>query len=370
MEWKVRYIDYPAQFHAMEGDIMGTIKDVLSRGDLMMRSQLEDFEDSLARFVGVKHAIGVSNGTDALHLSVRAAGIGPGDEVITVSHTFVATAAAIHHAGATPVLVDIEDDHTMAVGQVEQAITPRTRAIMPVQLNGRLCDMERLMAIADGRNIKVIEDAAQALGASHNGTLAGAFGVAGGFSFYPAKVLGAFGDAGAVVTNDDEVARRVKLLRNHGITPDRDVAEWSFNCRLDNLQAAILDLKLAALPGWIERRREIARQYHEALSDIDEVAPPPPPLEEGSYFDVYQNYEIEAERRDALRDFLTNNGVETLLPWGGKGVHQFANLGLAQFDLPRTEKLFKRVIMLPMYPELKDDEVEYVAETIRRFYRG
>lgn len=369
MEWKVKYIDYPKQFKDHEKEFMDVIHNTLSQGDLMLRQQLDEFEKNLACFVGTKYAVGLSNCTDAMHLALRAAGVGPGDEVITVSHTFVATAAAIHHAGATPVLVDIGDDHNMNVELVEVAITDRTKAIMPVHLNGRVCDMEKLLAIANKHNLIVIEDAAQALGASLNGTKGGSFGLAGCFSFYPAKLLGAYGDAGAVVTNSKEIADKVKLLRNHGRTEVGDVAGWSFNCRMDNLQAAILDLKLEHVPTWIERRREVAKIYHQQLSDILQVHLPPPPTTDGPYFDVFQNFEIEAEDRDELVAHLKELGVETMVSWGGKGVHQFKRLGLSHCYLPRTERMFRNVLMLPMYPELTNEQVEYVAAGVREFYK-
>ncbi|MBF8267524.1 MAG: DegT/DnrJ/EryC1/StrS aminotransferase [Dehalococcoidia bacterium] len=368
MDWKVRYIDYPVHYQKIRDEVLGTIDKTLAQGDVMLRQQLRDFEANLARFVGTRYAVGVSNCTDAMHLSLRAAGIGAGDEVITVSHTMVATAAAIHHAGATPVLVDIGEDHNMDVGCIEAAITPRTKAIMPVHLNGRVCDMGRLMSVAERHGLLVIEDAAQALGATFDGTRAGAFGLAGCFSFYPAKLLGAFGDGGAVVTNSEEMAEKVSLLRNHGRLPDGDVFGWSFNCRLDNLHAAILDVKLRQLPGWIKRRREIAGMYYEGLHDVPSLLLPLPPLDEGPYFDVFQNYEIEAERRDALVAHLTEQGVETMISWGGRGVHQFPALGLTHHRLPRTERMFERVLMIPMHPDLSDEQVEYVVETLRGFY--
>lgn len=368
MDWKVRYIDYPAQYHKMRPQILDIVDTVLSRGDLMLRQQLRDFEANLAAFVGIRYAVGVSNCTDAMHLVLSAAGMRPGDEVVTVSHTFVATVAAIHHTGATPVLVDIGEDHNMNVDLVEAAITPRTRAIMPVHLNGRVCNMGRLMAIAEKHGLLVIEDAAQALGASFNGTKGGAFGLAGCFSFYPAKLLGAYGDAGAVVTNSQEIAEKVMRLRDHGRMADGDIASWSFNCRLDNLHAAILDFKLKHVPAWIERRRGIARVYHERLSDLPQLLLPPPPTPGGTYFDVFQNYEIEAEDRDRLRAYLQECGIETMIPWGGRGVHQFQALGLTHFHLPRTERMFRRALMLPMHCELTDEQVAYVAECIRRFY--
>jgi len=368
MDWKVKYIDYPFQYRKLRTEILDTIDQALGRGDVMLRQQLKDFELHLAEFVGTKYGVGVSNCTDGLHLSLRAAGIGQGDEVITVSHTFVATAAAIHHAGAAPVLVDIGDDHNMNVDLIEEAMTERTKAIIPVHLNGRLCNMDKLMRIAEGHRLVVIEDAAQALGASYNGIKGGAFGIAGCFSFYPAKLLGAYGDAGAVVTNSREMAEKLNLLRNHGRTEDNDIAEWSFNCRLDNLHAAILDLKLTRVPEWIERRREIASLYHQNLAGIRQLILPPPPETGGPHFDVFQNYEIEAEDRDGLFEHLKKMGIETLISWGGKGVHQFPALGLTRFSLPRTENMFRKVLMLPMNADLKDDQVHYTADCVRRFY--
>jgi len=200
-------------------------------------------------------------------------------------------------------------------------------------------------------------------------TKGGAFGIAGCFSFYPVKLLGAYGDAGAVVTNSREVAERLNLFRNHGRTENSDVAEWSFNCRMDNLHAAILDLKPVRVPEWIERRREIANLYHKDLMGIRQLILPPPPEKGGSYFDVFQNYEIEAEDRDGLFAHLKKSGIETLISWGGKGVHQFRALGLNRFKLPRTEEMFKKVLMLPMHCELTDDQVRYTSGCIKSFYR-
>jgi dTDP-4-amino-4,6-dideoxygalactose transaminase len=368
MNWKVRFIDYPAQFQKMEAELMGTIRTVLSQGDLILRQHLRTFESNLAAFVRTRHAVGLSNCTDALHLTLRAAGVGPGDEVITVSHTFVATAAAIHHTGATPVLVDIGDDHNMSVELVEAAVTRRTKAIVPVHLNGRLCDMRRVMALAERHGLIVIEDSAQALGASFEGKRGGSFGRAGCFSFYPAKLLGAFGDAGAMVTNDEDMAEKVRLLRDHGRTRDGDVAGWSFNCRLDNLHAALLDLKLKRIPEWIARRRELSWLYQEHLSPLSQLRLPPAPGTKGPYFDIFQNYEVEAQDRDRLVAYLREKGIEILIPWGGRGVHQFKTLGLTHFRLPRTEQLFRDVLMLPLHTELADEQVGYVASVILDFY--
>jgi len=371
MEWKVRYFDYPLQFKINEKEYMEIISDTLSRGAYILGEDLRRFEKNLAKFVGTKHAVGVGNCTDALLLSLHAAGICPGDEVISVSHTFVATIEVIKFLGATPVFVDIADDHNMNVNLVEAAITPKTKAIVPVHLNGTICkNMDKLMDIAEKHNLIIIEDAAQSLGATYKGKGAGTFGLAGCFSFYPAKLLGTFGDAGAIVTDDAKFTEKIRMLRNHGRGKGTDINLWGLNCRMDNLHAAILDYKLNLLPEWIRKRREIARTYHDELSGVKELRLPPPPVDRAEHYDVFQNYEIEAERREELVKYLNGKGIEVMLPWGGKGVHQFTSLGVDGFNLPRTNELFKKALMLPMYPELKDEQVENVVESIREFYNA
>lgn len=368
MDWKVRFVDYPEQFRKWGPEMMEIVRKVLSQGDLILRRQLRDFEEHLAAFVGTRYAVGTSNCTDALHLTLRAAGIGAGDEVITVSHTFVATVAAIHHAGATPVLVDIGEDHNMDPESVEKAVTRRTKAIFPVHLNGRVCDMEKIGAMAKKHDLLVIEDAAQALGARFQGRGAGSFGLAGCFSFYPAKLLGAAGDAGALTTDSEEIAEKVRRLRDHGRMPSGEISGWSFNCRMDNLQAAILDFKLKKLPEWIEKRRQLAALYDQELRDLPSLKLPPPPRGDHVSFDVFQNYEIEAEARDPLVRHLKDRGIEILIPWGGRAVHQFKALEFPPFHLPVTERLFQKVVMLPMHTELTEAQVKYVADTVHEFY--
>ena len=369
MDWNVRYIDYPTQYGKIRDDLLELIDGTLSAGDVMLRHQLTGFEEHFAAFVGARYCKGVGNCTDGLRLSLLAAGVGPGDEVITTSHTMVATAAAIHHVGADVSLVDIGDDHLMDMERLREAITPRTKAVIPVHLNGRVCDLRTLDAIAKEHELVVVEDAAQAIGGSYDGIKAGSFGAAACFSFYPAKILGTYGDGGAVTTNDPGIEEKLDLLRNHGRTADNDVAFWSYNSRLDNLHAAILDYKLKLLPDWIVRRREIAAMYDKRLLDVPELLLPPPPTQ-GPNYDVFQNYEIEAERKDALVEHLRADGIETMLPWGGKAVHQFQSLGLSRLSerLPRTESAFEKMLMIPMHCELNDEQVDFVAESIRRFY--
>jgi len=362
----VRFWEPGKEFLRIEEEVMTTMRDVLSKGDLIMRGQMLDFEHNLAAFVGTADAVGVSNCTDGLRLLLEAVGIGPGDEVITVSHTFMATMAVIHQVGATPVLVDVGDDHNMSVHLIEAAITPRTKAIMPVHLNGRLVQMDRLMELARKHDLLVIEDSAQALGGAYLGVRGGAWGIAGAFSFYPAKLLGAYGDAGAVVTSDTALANRLRELRDHGRISKTGFSGWGWNCRLDNLQAAILDLKLKKLPEWINHRRRLAAIYDEELADVGEVRRPPAP-DGGPYFDIYQNYVIEAKRRDELAAHLAAKGIETLVSPGPVPNHK-QPVGLDHFSLPRTEELCTTVLSLPLNNELGEDQILEVAAAIKDFY--
>jgi dTDP-4-amino-4,6-dideoxygalactose transaminase len=248
---------------------------------------------------------------------------------------------------------------------VEKAITKRTKAIMPVHLNGRMCDMDGLMKIAQKHNLIVIEDAAQSLGAKFNGETAGSFGLTGCFSFYPAKILGCFGDGGAITTNSLKIAERVRYLRDHGQKTKTNIVLFGWNSRLDNLQAAVLNVKFKHLPGWIKKRRKIAEFYHEGLSNISELLLPLTP--NLKHFDVYQNYVLRAQKRDELHEFLKRKGVETLIK-DRVANHLHPKLGLSHFKLPLTEKLAKEIISLPMYPELTKQQINYVIKSVRQFY--
>jgi dTDP-4-amino-4,6-dideoxygalactose transaminase len=365
MSFRVPFVNVPEHYSQLKSEILGAIDNILSKGELILKKEVEDFEKNLASFVGVKYAIGLNSGTDALFLALKAAGIGPGDEVITVAHTFVASVAVIVNCGAKPILVDVGEDFTMDVDKIEPLINKKTKAIIPVHLNGRVCDMEKLMALAKKYNLVIIEDAAQALGAKFDGKIAGSFGLAGCFSFYPFKILGAFGDAGAITTNDQNIADKIRLLRDHGQKTKTEIVCYGWNSRLDNLQAAILNIKFKYLPKWIDRRREIADLYYKGLSGIQEVKLPP--KSDGRYFDIYQNYVLRVQKRDELFDFLKEKGVETLIKDPIPLHHQLA-LGLSNFSLPYTEQLAKEVISLPMYPELKDKEAKYVIDCIKKFY--
>jgi dTDP-4-amino-4,6-dideoxygalactose transaminase len=363
----VPFFNYQGAFTSQEEAFLSVVRDVVRRGAFIQQRDLAEFEEHLADYLGVKYALGVGNCTDGLLMAFRAAEVRPGDEVIFPSHTMVASAAAAAQVGAVPVPIECGQDHLMDPAAVEAAVTPRTRALLPVHLNGRTCDMDALLAIADRHGLVIVEDAAQALGSMFKGRYAGTFGLAGAFSFYPAKILGCFGDGGAVVTNDEQVARKVRLLRDHGRNERGEVEIWGLNSRLDNLQAAILDFQFRDYATVIQRRRELARLYDRHLRDLNVLRLPPPPDADPDHFDVFQNYEIEADRRDELREFLKQAGIGTLVPWGGKAVHQFAALGLAG-QLPVTEALFTQVLMLPLNMIVTDDDAEYVSQKIREFY--
>jgi dTDP-4-amino-4,6-dideoxygalactose transaminase len=340
----------------------------MRRGAYILQSDLQEFEKQLAAFTGAQYALGVGNGTDSLHIILRALGIGPGDEVIVPSHTYIASAASIHFSGATPVLVECGPDHLIDPESVRGAINSRTRAIMPVHLNGRTCDMAALGELAEKNGLQIVEDAAQAIGSKFRNRHAGTFGAAGSFSFYPAKILGCFGDGGGLVTSDPEVYRKMALLRDHGRDPAGEVATWGFNSRLDNLQAAVLLVKLQYLNQEIARRRQIAARYRQGLEDVTEMVLPPGPENDPDHYDSFQNYEVEAENRDGLRAFLEERGVRTIIQWAGKAVHQFKGLGFEGVHLPRTDRLFTRCFLLPMNTSLANDDVDYICQVIRRFY--
>lgn len=364
----IPFFNYQALFRQQEKDIMETFHDVLSRGAFILQKDVSEFEDSICQLIGVKHVISVADGTNALILALRAAGIGPGDEVIVCSHTYIATAASIHFVGGSPVLVECGRDHMMDPENAEKAITNRTKVIMPTQVNGRTCDMDALQSIADRHGLIIIEDAAQALSSRFKGKCAGSFGLAGTFSFYPAKVLGCFGDGGAVVTNNDALARQLFLLRDHGRNPEGEVVAWGTNCRLDNLQAAVLNLKLKTFKEDIERRRAIAALYDEGLRSLGMLELPPAPHSDNDRYDIYQNYEIQADKRDALRTYLGEKGIGTIIQWGGKAVHQCRNLGFEKVSLPVVERMTSRFLMLPMNTSLTDEEVHYICTCIKDFY--
>jgi len=367
MTYKVRFVNYPRQYQQLKNEFNQIFEEVMSGGDFILRRHLEEFEKRIADYVGVKHAIGVNTGTDALYLSCHALGFGPGDEVITVAHTFVATVGAIVQCNATPILVDIREDFNIDVDKIEPLITPQTKGIIPVHLNGHTCEMDRIMALAKKYKFKVIEDAAQALGAEFKGKKCASFGDTGIFSFYPAKMLGAAGDGGMICTNDDILARRLKAFRDNGRVDAVEVIECFGWCsRLDNLHAALLNMKFNYFDQWVKRRREIAKIYDEGLKKTGDITIAPHFNKD--FFDVYQNYIIRTKKRDELVRHMKDSGIEVLISWPTP-MHKQAALGLGHFHLPVTERMSCEVLSLPIYPELTNQEAEMVIEAIKKFFR-
>ena len=366
---KVPFFDYPRLFLDHKEDLIRIFTEVGERGAFIMQKDVVDFEARLAKFTNSRYAIGVANATDGLELAWMALNLKSGDEVICCSHTMLATAAAIKLSGGVPVPVELGSDNLIDPDAIEDAVTTRTVGIMPTQLNGRTCDMDRIMAIAKKYDLRVVEDAAQALGSTYKGQHAGTFGDASAISFFPAKVMGALGDAGGVLTNDKELYNKIYQLHDHGRDINGDVKSWGRNSRLDNLQAAILNYRFETYRDVINRRREIASLYESRLGHLHELELPPSPDSDSNHFDVYQNYELQADNRDKLAAHLKQNNIGTLVQWGGKAVHQWESLGY-ELKLPSVERFFERCLMLPINMFVTDNDVHYVADQVESFYRS
>ncbi len=363
---KVRFVEPAKVYRMIKDELDAAYFDCMARGELIDRGHLRSFEENLARFVGTKYAVGLNSGYDALHMSLRAAGIGPGDEVVVPAHTFVATCSAVVNVGATPVLVDVGKDFNIDVDRVEESLTPRTRAIIAVHLSGYMADMPRILRIAEKHGLKVVEDACQSLGSSIDGKMAGSFGLTGCWSFYPFKILGGYGDGGAVTTDDPEVALFARRMRYNG--EDRDTGEYhghGFTCLLDNLQAAFLDVKLRHLPAWIVRRKAVAEMYRRGLSGIPGLMLPH--YDRPGFDHVYQNYTVRSTRGNEFSEYLKANGIEVLTQFR-KPYYRHEALGLPDRGFPETEALSREVCSLPMNVELDDEEIEYVIRMVRSFY--
>ena len=364
---RIAFVDLHAQHQPLRAALDRAIGEVVASGQFILGPQVAAFEQRFAAYCGARHAIGVGNGMDALRLALMALDVRGGDEVILPANTYVATALAVSAVGAVPVLVDCDPrTYNLDPRGLERAVTPRTRVIMPVHLTGQAADMDAVMAVAERRGLHVIEDAAQAHGAAWRGRRCGSIGAVGCFSFYPSKNLGAFGDAGMAVTNDDALARRLAQLRNYGQSQKYDHVAAGLNSRLDSLQAAVLAVKLPHLDRWNEARVSRAARYRAALRGVgdlrlQEIAP--------GATSVYHLFVVETEHRDRLRRHLADAGIDT-------GVHYPVPIhlqpayaaGYRMGQFPHTEALARRSLSLPMFPELRDDQVDAVAAAIRRFF--
>lgn len=368
---KVPLLDLTGQYASIKAEVDEAVSRVIASQMFILGPEVQAFESEIARFCGVRHAVGVSSGTDALLVALMAAGVGPGDEVVTTPFSFFATAGVIARLNARSVFVDIEPGTcNIDPGRVGAAMTSRTRAIIPVHLYGRCADTTALLAVAEDRGVAVIEDAAQAIGATDAyGNQAGALGIAGCFSFFPSKNLGAFGDAGLVTTSDDEFAHRLRILRVHGAEPRYHHHVVGGNFRIDAIQAAVLRVKLGRLAGWTAGRRRNADRYRELFADaglLDRIR-----LPEDEPGHIYNQFVIRAPARDALREWLAANGVgsEVYYPIPLHMQACFADLGYRSGDFPCAEAAAAEVLALPIYPELSEDQLGHVVAQIAGFYR-
>jgi UDP-2-acetamido-2-deoxy-ribo-hexuluronate aminotransferase len=358
----VPMVDLKKQFHDIKEEVFETLTEILESSQYILGPKVREFEKKVAEYHGVSEAIGVASGTDALHLSIEALGIGDGDEVITTPFTFFATAEAILYTGATPVFVDIEPD-TMNIDPagIEQAITEKTKAILPVHIFGHPADMERIMAIARRNNLKVVEDCAQSFGASVRGKRTGSFGDTGCFSFYPSKNLGAFGDGGMVLLNDPAVAADIRMLRNHGSKGSYRHESVGFNSRLDEIQAGVLLVKLARIESYNEKRRRNASLYCELLSGRVQC-----PVEREGHIHVYHQYTIRSDKRDEIQKRLSAGDISSVVyyPFPLHLQEAVSFLGYKKGDFPIAEESSEKVLSLPMYPELEDTSIRRIADIV------
>lgn len=365
-DYKVPFIDLQQRFEEEKQELMSCVERVLSQGHLVMTQEVFDLEAKITDFTGAKHCVSLNSGTDALMMSLWALGIGRGDEVITAPVSFVATIGSIAHVGATPVFVDVGDDQLMDPNLIEAAITPKTKAIMPVHWTGRIADMDAICAIAEKHNLLVIEDAAQTMGAYYKGRHGGTFGDANAISLHPLKNLNAIGDGGLLLTNSDAVAQKVRLYKNHGLEDRDSCVMFGVNSRLDSLNAEIVSFRLDRLNGIIERRRKNANLYREAIT-ADEVFIPDCQEHEQNPFVMFLT---QCEDRDKLRDHLAAKGVQSLVYYGTPlHLHKASKVyGYTEGDFPVAEKQCNKVLALPHHQHLTEDQILYTAECVNEFY--
>ncbi len=362
----IPYINLGLQHKPIKDEILSSIGNVLDSGQFILGDELTKFEKAFAEMHGVKYALGVANGTDALFLSLKAIGLKEGDEVITAPNSFLASASSVIIAGGKPVFADVLEDFNIDPEKVEKAITKKTKAIIPVHLTGRPAPMDELVALAKKHNLHIIEDAAQAIGATYKNKPVGSFGTTGCFSLHPLKNLAAGGDGGVITTNDDAVYKYLTVARNHGLKNRDECQFWSYNSRLDNLQAALLNVKMKYINQWTERRREFANRYYDALSDLPMIVPKDKTYEKS----VYHTFIIQTEDRNELKEHLARKGVDSKIHYPMPIHYQEAakSLGYKKGDFPVTEKQAETILSIPVYPELTDEQVGYVIEEIQNFY--
>lgn len=363
----IPFVDLKGQYHSIKAEIDAAIQSVLNDTAFVGGKYVEAFEQAFASKYGVKHCISCANGTDAIFISLKTAGIGPGDEVITAANTFIATSEAISLTGARPVFVDIDEFYHLDPSRLEEKITPKTRAVIPVHLYGQPAAIDRLKAICDRHNLVMIEDCAQSHFTTFNGRKTGTFGLAGTFSFYPGKNLGAYGDGGAIITNDDDFARRARLLANHGSQKKYIHEIEGINSRLDGLQAAILSVKLKYIEAWNEARFRHALKLNQFLSDIPQIKCPK--IRPGCSH-IFHIYCVRVSEREKLIDYLKSRRIATNIhyPYALPFTQAYAYLNHKPEDFPAAYAQQSQILSLPMYPELSEEQIEYISDSLRKFY--
>lgn len=364
----VPFVDLKAQYISLKDEIDSAISTVIEKTAFIGGSFVSDFEKDFARLYGVKHCISTANGTDSLYIVMKMLGIGEGDEVITVANSWISSSETISQTGAKPVFVDINKDYySIDEHLLEAAITKSTKCIIPVHLHGQMCNMDMIMAISNKHSIPVLEDCAQSHFSELNGQRAGTIGIAGSFSFYPGKNLGAYGDAGCIITNDDDLAMKCKMYARHGALKKHQHEIEGINSRLDGLQASILQVKLPHILKWTDNRISRAAKYYQLLSNIENVILPK--VRENSKHS-YHLFVIRAERRDELAQYLKNKGIETAIhyPTALPNLKAYEYLGYSELEFPVSTNFQDKILSLPMYPELTDEMINYVAGTISDFY--
>lgn len=365
----VPFLDLKQQYQTIRGEVTDAVQRVLDSGQFIMGPEVQSFERAFAAAHQAPHAVTVNNGTSALHIALWALGVGPGDEVIVPVNTFIATAEAVVLTGATPVFVDHDEYYNIDVAELASRVRGNTKAVMPVHLYGQPARMDAIAEVTKRHELTLIEDAAQAHLATFNGKPVGSWGDATGFSFYPGKNLGAYGEGGATITHRDEINATMRLLRDHGSETKYNHVVSGHNYRLEALQASILNVKLKYLPQWTALRRAHAARYSELLSDCPGIELP---KEHSSAKSVYHLFVIQADDRDKLREFLDKKEISTGLHYPVPLHLQpaFKDLGNKEGTFPNAERSAKRIVSLPMYPELRDEQIEYVAACVREFYGG
>ncbi|HLD11201.1 MAG TPA: DegT/DnrJ/EryC1/StrS family aminotransferase [Candidatus Nanoarchaeia archaeon] len=363
---EIPLINLKRQYLEIKEEINNSIQEVINESSFCVGRQIKEFENNFANYLNIKHAIGVANGTAALHLALEAIDIKENDEIITTSNTFIATVEAICYQKAKPILVDIDEEtYTIDINKIEEKITNKTKAIIPVHLFGHPCEMDAIKKIANKYNLKIIEDCAQAHGVEYKGQKVGTIGDIGCFSMYPSKILGAYGDAGAIITNNYLFAEKIKKLKNHGESTKYNHELMGYNYRLDGIQAAILNVKLKYLNKWLEKRREIARIYNEEIKELVTI-----PSEKAFAKHGYYLYVIRAKERNNLLEFLKIKGISC-------GIHYpipihlqlaYQSLNMGETKLPITERISKEILSVPLYPEMTNEEIDYVINSIKEYF--